>query len=152
MLTSSSKAKGRKLQTSVTLKFRDIFKDILEKEDIKSTNSSISGIDVTLSPSAKHLIAFDCECKNVEKLVGAALSNAIKQCENNSGENRIPLLIFKKNNDIERVILKLDDFFRLIYPKENITISMDNIQKIIVQLEILKQEIIKNSKTNRIVF
>ena len=146
MKTSSAKQKGKRLQNLVTLKLRTLFENILEKDDIKSQTSSLNGTDVVFSPSAKHLIAFDCECKNVEKLIGSNLSDAIKQCEMNSSDERIPLLIFKKNNDIERVILRLDDFLNLIYPTNNISVSMNDIQKIVILLEQMKQKILQLNK------
>ena len=141
---ASSKAKGRRLQNSVVLKIRELFKDILVDGDIKPAIMGTSGVDVVLSPSAKNIIAFDCECKNVEKLIGSSLTKAIQQAEGNTEKNRTTLLIFKKNQEPERVILKLDDFLKLLYPNNDITFCMNDAQKIIVKLEELKHEILKS--------
>jgi hypothetical protein len=146
MLTSSRKSKGRLLQNLVVLKFRELFEGILEKDDIKPAIMGTSGVDTVLSPSAKNLIVFDIECKNVEKLIGATLQNAIDQAESNSSDERIPLLIFKKNNSEEYVLLKFHDFLGLIYPNNNVTFGMDDAQKIVVELEKIKQLVINNAK------
>ena len=143
MKTSSGKAKARRLQDKVTFKFRELFKEILAIGDIKPAIMGMIGTDVVLSPSAKNLIAFDIECKNVEKLIGSNLTSAITQCEENTEEGRIPLLIFKKNGEPERVILKLDDFLSLVYPNDDVTFGMNDTQKVIVQLEKLKQVILE---------
>lgn len=146
MKVSSKKAKARRLQDKVTLKFRDLFKGVFEDGDITSAIMGESGTDMVLSPSAKKVIAFDVECKNVERLVGAQLRNAIEQTESNSSDDRIPLLVFKKNHEPERVILRLDDFIKLIYPGD-VTMNLSDKQKILVELERLKQIII-NLETN----
>jgi len=143
MKTSSAKAKGRRLQDKVALIFRRMFNGVLTNGDIKPAIMGSSGTDVVLSPSAKNLIVFDVECKNQEALIGAKLNEAIQQAEGNSENGRIPILIFKKNNEPERVILKLDDFIKLIYPNDDVTFGMDDKQKIIVELEKLKQVILK---------
>lgn len=143
MKTSSAKAKSRRLQDKVAFKIRDLFKGILTNGDIKPAIMGTSGTDVVLSPSAKNLIAFDIECKNVEKLIGSNLTDAINQCEANTEIGRIPLLIFKKNGESERVILKLEDFIKLIYPNNDVTFGMNDKQRVLVELEKLKQVIIR---------
>jgi len=145
MKTSSAKAKGRALQNKVVLKLRNLFDEILHKDDIRSQPMGQSGVDVVLSPSAKNLIAFDVECKNQEKLVGAVLTDAIQQCESNTEEGRIPLLIFKKNQEPERVILRLDHFFELIYPSGNVGFGADERKRLLIELERLKQLLIKEA-------
>lgn len=143
MKTSASKAKGRRLQNTVTLKFRNLFSGVLHEGDIKPQLMSQNGTDVILSPSAKNLIAFDIECKNQETLVGAQLTNAIEQCEGNTEEGRIPLLIFKKNQEPERVILRLDYFLELIYPNGNISFGADERKRLLIEIERIKQSLSK---------
>jgi len=143
MRTSSAKAKGRRLQDKVVLKLRNLFKDILVDGDIKPQPMGQAGADVIFSPSAKNLITYDIECKNQEQLLGVKLTDAIEQCESNTEEGRIPLLIFKKNQEPERVILKLSDFMELVYPNGDVTFGMDDAQKTIIELEKLKQQIQK---------
>jgi len=141
MKTSGAKAKGRRLQSFVTLKLRNLFEGTLHKDDIKSQPMGQAGTDIILSPSAKNLIAFDIECKNVEALVGAALTNAIEQCESNTEEGRISLLVFKKNGEPERVILKLDDFLSLVYPNTNVFFGADERKRLLIELERIKLSI-----------
>ena len=111
MKTSSCKAKGRSLQNFVRDSFRNMFKITLEDGDIESRQMGGTGTDIILSPSAKKLIPFDCECKNQEKL---NIWKAIEQAESNSEEGRIPLLIFKKNNIDVYVSLSFENFIKLI--------------------------------------
>lgn len=148
MKTSSAKAKGRRLQQLVTLKFRDLFKGILTDGDIQSQSMGVNGTDVVLSPSAKNLIPYDIECKNNESLVGAIMADAIEQAETNTTEGRIPLLVFKRNGEPERIIMKLDDFLDLIYPQKSVILSADKKQELLIQLEHLKQSIISDTKEN----
>lgn len=146
MKTSSAKAKGRRLQQSVTLKLRELFKGILTEGDIQSQTMGVNGTDVVLSPSAKNIIPYDIECKNNESIVSSTMKDAIEQAESNTETGRIPLLIFKSNNQPERVILKLDDFLDLIYPEKNVILTADKLQKILIEVERLKNTIIDNSK------
>ena len=143
MKTSGAKAKGRRLQDKVVLKLRELYKEILHREDIKPQPMGQNGADVIFSPSAKNLVAFDIECKNQEALVGAVLTNAIEQCEGNTEEGRIPLLIFKKNGEPERVILRLDHFLELIYPNGDVTFGADERKRLLIELERLKQTLTK---------
>lgn len=143
MKTSSAKGKGRRLQDKVVLKFRELFTNTLHQKDINPQVMGQNGTDVVLSPSAKNIIAFDIECKNQESLVGATLANAIAQCEGNTEEGRIPLLIFKKNGEPERCILRFDDFLSLIYPQNDITFGADERKLFLIELERLKQTLMK---------
>jgi len=136
--TRSRKNKGKRLQNLVTLKFRELFKGILTDGDIQSQIMGVNGTDVVLSPSAKNLIPYDIECKNNESLVSAVMKDAIEQAETNTQQDRIPLLIFKSNNEPERVILRLDDFLELIYPNQDVTVNSDKKQQILIKLEQLK--------------
>jgi len=145
MKTSAAKAKGRRLQDKVVLKLRNLFEGILHKEDIKPQPMGQTGVDVILSPSAKNLVAFDIECKNQEKLIGSVLTDAIEQCESNTEEGRIPLLVFKKNQEPERVILRLDHFLELIYPNNDVTFGADERKRLIIELERLKLSITKEA-------
>ena len=59
MKTRSAKNKGKRLQNLVTLKFRELFKEILSDDDIQSQTMGMPGADVVLSPAAKNLIPYD---------------------------------------------------------------------------------------------
>lgn len=147
MKTRSAKNKGKRLQNLVTLKFRELFRGILTEGDIQSQTMGVNGTDVVLSPSAKNLIPYDIECKNNESLVGAVMADAIEQAETNTEQGRIPLLIFKSNNQPERVILRLDDFMDLIYPQKNVIFGADEKKRLLVQIEQLKQSVISGSQS-----
>lgn len=115
MKTRSAKNKGRSLQNLMRDRFREQFKGVLEDGDIESRTMGCSGEDIILSPSAKKLIPFSIECKNVEKL---NFWEAIEQAESNSTSDRIPMVVFKKNRKQPYVIVSLDNFMKLIYGKE----------------------------------
>lgn len=113
MNTAGRKAKGRFLQNLIRDRFRNIFKDKLEDDDIKATLMGDSGTDIKLSPAARKLIPFDIESKN-HKQVG--IVPAMKQAEKNcKGTDRIPLLIFKQNNTPVYCVVELDKFLKLLY-------------------------------------
>ena len=126
MKTSSAKAKGRKLQDFVRDIFRDIFRHVLEKDDITSRIMGCSGTDINFTPHASKLIPFSVECKNVERF---SINSSLKQCESNSPEGRVPLLVFSKNRDDIYVALKFNDFIKLVYPdwKPNVEIRGKNV-------------------------
>ena len=110
--TSSSKAKGRRLQDLVRDTLRFIFKDKLEDDDIVSRQMGGSGTDVVLSPAAKRLIPFAIECKNQEKL---NVTESLKQASDNAVNGLIPLLIFHRNHGKVYVGIEFDSFIKLIY-------------------------------------
>ena len=142
----SRKNKGKRLQNSVTLKLRDLFKEILVDGDIQSQTMGMTGVDVVFSPSAKNIIPYDIECKNNETILSSTMREALIQTEENTEEGRIPLLIFKSNNEPERAVIKLDDFLDLIFPQKSVILNSNSKQEILIQLEKLKQTIISHSK------
>lgn len=111
MNTRSAKNKGARLQNFV----RDLLRHLhptLEHGDIESRTMGNSGTDIILSPSAKKLIPFDVECKNVEKF---NVYKAIEQSEKNTDANRTPLLVHTKNDTDIYVTIKLSTFLQLLY-------------------------------------
>lgn len=111
--TRAAKSKGRKLQNFVRDIFRDIFRNQLEPEDIESRQMGGAGVDVILTPASKKLIPFDIECKNQEKF---NLNEAMKQAIANAKPDRIPVVVFSKNQDDVYVSLKFMDLIELLYP------------------------------------
>jgi hypothetical protein len=116
LLTSSCKAKGRRLQDSVIEQLRNTFVDgmILVDDDIRPAIMGESGTDIKLSPSAKKIILFDIETKNTEK---TQIWKFLKQTESNAEEGRIPLLVFSRNRSEEYCALKLKDLLKLFKPQ-----------------------------------
>ena len=68
------------------------------------------GEDIILSPLARKTIPYSFECKNKERL---NLWDSLEQAEVNS-EDRVPVLVFKKNRSKVYVSLELDSFIDLI--------------------------------------
>lgn len=110
MKTRSAKAKGRRLQDKVRKMLLETYPELREG-DIKTAVMGESGRDIKFSPLADDIINFDVECKNVEKL---NVWSAIKQAEENSKEDRIPLLVFKRNNSKIYAALELEKLLDLI--------------------------------------
>ena len=105
----SSKAKGRKLQNMVRDALRSAF-PVLEEDDIKSQTMGMTGEDIILSPSARKIIPYSFECKNVERL---NLWEAIDQCKGNC-DDRVPVVVIKKNRRNPYAVIPLDEFMSLI--------------------------------------
>lgn len=110
---SSRKAKGRKLQDFVRDILRDVFRNELDLDDIRSAIMGESGTDIKFSPVAKKKILLDIETKNQEKF---SINSAMSQSEKNSTNGRIPIVVFSKNRDDVYISLKFIDFIKLIYP------------------------------------
>ncbi len=108
--TSAAKAKGRRLQDFVAESFRKMHPS-LEEDDVKTAIMGESGTDIKLSPAARRLIPFDTECKNQEKL---NIWASISQCETNCKENRIPLLVFKRNRTKTYACIEFEKLLELL--------------------------------------
>ena len=105
----SVKAKGRRLQNLVRDLLRSVF-SFLHEDDIKSQTMGMTGEDIILSPSARKIIPYSFECKNVERL---NLWEAIDQCKSNC-DDRIPVVVIKKNQRNPYAVIPLDEFMSLI--------------------------------------
>tara|TARA_R100000664_G_C2756408_1_gene144282 strand:- start:3152 stop:3514 length:363 start_codon:yes stop_codon:yes gene_type:complete len=113
MKASSSKAKGRRLQNFVRDKLLSCF-PFLEQDDIKAAIMGESGEDIKLSPAARKVIPYSFECKNQERL---NLWSSLEQAESNA-DDRIPVLIFKRNRSKTYVAIEVDSFLNLIQPEK----------------------------------
>jgi len=80
-------------------------------EDLQSREMGQSGVDIRMSRDARIKIPFDIECKAQEKL---NIWDSIKQCENNTVEGRISLLIIKRNRTDNYAVLKFEDLLKLL--------------------------------------
>ena len=109
---ASRKAKGRKLQQMVAIKFATKYNlEYGVDEDIGSREMGQSGTDIKMSKHTKGLIPFDIECKNQETW---SIPNWWQQCTKNTSDDRKPLLICSKNRHDVLAVLKLDDLLELI--------------------------------------
>jgi hypothetical protein len=111
MITSSAKAKGRRLQDWVKSKL--ISKLGLEKDTdlIRTAIMGESGADVTLISSLRPRFPFSIECKNQEKYKG--IYDTIEQAR---GHGKQPPIVFlKMNHKPTLVVLEaeqyLEDYF-----------------------------------------
>ena len=109
MKTSSKKGKGRRLQNFVRDKLVKSFPS-LEEDDIKVAIMGENGEDIKLSPAAKRAIPYSFECKNQERL---SIWEALNQAEENC-EDRVPVLIFKRNRSKTYAVIEFDNFTELI--------------------------------------
>jgi len=109
MKARSAKNKGARFQKWVKEQLHKYW-PLLQDNDVKTAVMGETGRDIFLSPMAESEIPFDIECKNVERL---NLWDSIKQAEENTGEGRIPLLIFKRNFSKAYAVLELSELLKL---------------------------------------
>jgi hypothetical protein len=113
METRSAKAKGRRLQDAVVKLLKETY-TTLREGDIAPAIMGESGRDVKLSPAAEDEIPFDIEAKNQEKL---SIWAALEQAELNKKEDRIPLLVFKRNHSKTYAVLEFKKLLELLNKK-----------------------------------
>ena len=109
MKASSKKGKGRRLQNYLKDRLYDFFPS-LRNGDIKGAIMGESGEDIKLSPAAKDLIPYSFECKNQERL---NIWESLSQAEGNA-DDRIPILVFKRNRTKTYAAIELEAFLNLI--------------------------------------
>lgn len=107
--TKNKKAKGRKFQQDVKRALLGVHPD-LQEDDIQSRSMGAGGEDLMLSPLARKYIPFSFECKRQEVF---KVSEWFKQTKENAGDY-MPALVMKRNNEDALVVLKLDDFIKVI--------------------------------------
>lgn len=115
MLTSSCKAKGRKLQQLVAKSLYETFVALfpdLSQDDIKSVGMGQSGVDVVLSPLARKYIPLAIECKARESI------NTTKTFEDHfakyANTNDIKLLIQRRNRGEALAVLRWSDLLIIL--------------------------------------
>ena len=109
MKASSKKGKGRRLQNYLKDRLYDFFPS-LRNGDIKGAIMGESGEDIKLSPAAIDLIPYSFECKNQERL---NIWESLSQAEDNA-DDRIPILVFKRNRTKTYATIELEAFLNLI--------------------------------------
>ena len=117
MKTSSAKAKGRRLQDSVKNHLMNNLP--LLPGDVKCAIMGEKGVDIHLSSSALAIFPFAIECKNNEhisiwKAWTQTEDNAVCECFNLNREDIKPLLVMTRNRSPELVVLKIEDFMKLV--------------------------------------
>ena len=111
MNTQSKKAKGRRLQQYVVELILKAF-PMLTSKDVRSVPASVTGSDIWLSERAAELFPFSVECKNQERI---NLYQFWEQTKKNAvKEERLPLLVVKKNRKEALAVLELETLFALI--------------------------------------
>ncbi len=107
MLTSSAKAKGRKLQQW----FRNLLIEKLDihPEDIESRSMGASGEDLIMARAAREKFPYSIEAKNQESV---NIWKAYEQAEENSGDYE-PIVVLKRNKSNPLVLIDADYFVRL---------------------------------------
>ena len=110
MKTSSSKAKGRRLQQTVRDYILSLF-PTLEPDDVKSTPMGSKGEDIQLSPAARKVFPYSVECKSRASL---PLMAWYQQAAHNAPKGTEPILVLKQDRTKEVVVMDLEHFFSLI--------------------------------------
>lgn len=109
MLTSSAKAKGRKLQQDVMRLLFKYFPD-LEEDDLQSCSMGAQGEDIKMSPVARRYLPVSIECKNQEKV---AVWASYEQAKLNSKKYE-PLLVIKRNKSKPLAVVDLEWFLNMM--------------------------------------
>lgn len=107
MLTSSAKAKGRKLQQWVRTHLIEELE--IHEEDIESRSMGAGGEDLVMARAAREKFDYSIECKNVEKL---NVWTAYDQAKVNS-KNHEPIVVMKKNGKSPLVVVDAKYFIKL---------------------------------------
>lgn len=105
----SRKAKGREFQKEVKAMIEAINPEF-EPGDISVAIMGEAGEDIKVHRK-QYLWPFATECKRVEKL---NLWASWEQAKQRRSADKIPLLIFRKNNSESLVTLELRDFCRIV--------------------------------------
>lgn len=108
MLTSSAKAKGRRLQQYVRDTIQKRFN--LDATEVQSTGMGQAGLDIQLSERARMSFPYGVECKAQEGL--GKLYGFYQQAKENAGQ-LTPIVVLRSNKKEALVILKFDDFMAM---------------------------------------
>src|SRR3954467_3259894 len=113
MLTSSAKAKGRRLQQYVRDSLRQIGKAFgLVDGDCESRGMGQNGCDLILSPAALKHFPFDIECKNCERL--NVPTTFLKHYKRYQDRPTLKLLLHCRNKTEPLVTMRWEDFIELL--------------------------------------
>ena len=110
MKVSSAKNKGRRLQQKIVSDLLRVFPS-LAKDDVKSCSMGANGEDVQLSHAARQVFPYSIEAKNQERV---NIWTAIAQAEANATKGADALVVFKKNNEDPRVVLRWELFLSIL--------------------------------------
>lgn len=107
MLTSSAKAKGRRLQQYVRDKILSKFVE-LTINDVRSTSMGAQGTDIQLSELGQRVFPYAVECKAHEGY--GKLYSAYQQANDNRKYDLMPVLVIRSNHQKALVVMDFEDF------------------------------------------
>ncbi len=114
---ASRKAKARRIQQWGCQKVSDILGIPWGKDElIRSREMGQSGIDVVLIGLAQELFPFSVECKNAESW---DLPGHIRQAKANQKKDTDWMLMLKKNNHEEIIVMDGESFFKMFQELHN---------------------------------
>lgn len=123
MLTSSAKAKGRRLMSEIRTILIDRFH--FSPDDITVTPSSLFGEDLLVAKSVREVLPLCWEGKNQEKMnIWTSLDQALSHIKN--GDTRKPILVFKRNRSEIYMSMKFTDFLDLIQKNQTVSFGLEN--------------------------
>ena len=109
---AARKAKGRRLQQWTCQQISNLLGIPWGYEEaIRPALMGESGVDVKLVGEAKKRFPFAVECKNCEQW---GVAKFIEQAKENQGEDTDWLVVMKKNNHEEVVVLDAKLFFKIL--------------------------------------
>ena len=124
MKVSSAKNKGRRLQQKIVSDLLRVFPS-LAKDDVKSCSMGANGEDIQLSREARQVFPYSIEAKNQERV---NIWTAIAQAEANAGDKGKAIVVFKKNNEDARVVLRWEVFLSILSQSDKLShVETDNL-------------------------
>jgi hypothetical protein len=113
ILTSSAKARGRKLQMYIRDFIRE--KTNMGDGDVESRSMGAGGVDILLSPAARKYTPFSIECKNTKSRPNRT---DIEQSRSNKYPNTLPVVIWKPSQSRYKecqVICYWEELYEFVY-------------------------------------
>jgi hypothetical protein len=108
--TASAKSKGRLFQQRIRDRILEYLPQ-LEPDDVVSTSMGAGGEDIKLSPAARKLFPYSCECK---ARAAMPVQDWFNQAKTNSPAGAEPILFLKKDRHKPLVVIDLEHFFKLL--------------------------------------
>lgn len=108
MRPQSAKNKGRLLQNWLRDLILTYFRE-LDKDDVRSTSSGVTGEDIQLSPAARKFLPFQFECKSKKSISAYGFYDQAL-----SHGDHEPIVVIKQNGRDSLSIIKTDTLIKIL--------------------------------------
>ena len=111
----NSQKKGKRFELRIANELKKLFDTPIRRTPL-SGGLEFKG-DIICIDDSSILNDFSFECKNQEKL---NMWKALEQSRNDAPRNKIPLVVFTKNHELDYVALSFDDFVNILIELEEL--------------------------------